>query len=212
MRALYSILIALAVTGSTLPAFGAPFWQKHNPAPASAQPGPAASAPVQNNLMGQAPTATPGAGPQLHLIGPGPHKGDWLRKYLGLSPSQQEKSLEQDPSFRALPADKQKHLLERLHMFNSLAPDKQQKILNRMEIYEHLPPEKQAEAQVLFRRYQGLPADQQGQVSQAFRKMRDMSPEQRTQYLNSDEVRNGFNDEQRELLRGMTELAVSPVR
>ena len=123
MRALYSILIALAVTGGT-PAFGAPFWQKHNPPPASARPAPPASAPVQNNLMGQAPAATAGAGPQssgagpqLHLIGPGPHKGDWLRKYLGLSPSQQEKSLEQDPSFRALPADKQKHLLDRLRTF-----------------------------------------------------------------------------------------------
>ena len=51
-----------------------------------------------------------------------------------------------------------------------------------------------------------LPADRRLQVSQAYRKLLQMSPDQRTQYFNSDEFRNGFNDEQRNLLRGMAEL------
>jgi hypothetical protein len=49
-----------------------------------------------------------------------------------------------------------------------------------------------------------------GQVSQAYRKLLQMSPDQRTQYFNSDEFRNGFNDEQRNLLRGMADLYPSP--
>lgn len=38
MRAPYSILIALAVAGSTLPASAALFWQKHNPPPTRSAP------------------------------------------------------------------------------------------------------------------------------------------------------------------------------
>ena len=213
MRAPYSILIALAVAGSTLPASGALFWQKHNPPPPAAHQMAQPAKPATNGLMAQSSVANPGAVPhpagrgiQLHLIGPGPHKGDWLRQYYTLPPSQQEQKLQQDPSFRSLSPDKQQHLLDRLRKFNSLSPDKQAKILNRMEAFEHLPPEKQAQAQTLFQQYQGLPADQRGQVSQAYRKLRQMSPDQRTQYFNSDEFRNGFNDEQRNLLRGMAEL------
>ena len=55
-----------------------------------------------------------------------------------------------------------------------------------------------------------LLADQRGQVSQAYRKLLQMSPDQRTQYFNSDEFRKGFNDEQRNLLRGMADLYPSP--
>ena len=62
----------------------------------------------------------------------------------------------------------------------------------------------------MFQQYQGLPPDQRSQVSQAYRKLREMTPEQRTQYFNSDEFHNSFNDQQRDLLRGMAELYPSP--
>ena len=218
MRAPYSILIALAVAGNTLPASGVPFWQKHNPPPPAAHQMAQPGKPATNSLMARSGVANPGAVPhpagrgiQLHLVGPGPHKGDWLRQYYTLPPSQQEQKLQQDPSFRSLSPDKQQHLLDRLRKFNSLSPDKQAKILNRMEAFEHLPPEKQNEARSLFHQYQTLPPDQKSQVSEAYHKMRQMSPEQRSQYMNSDEFRNSFSDEQRDLLRGMADLNVSPV-
>ena len=176
MRAPYMIVIALAVAGSTLPASGTAFWQKHNSPPASANSMPQAGDQVPFDLLAQAREATPGAIPQppaggqsFKLNGPGPHKGDWLRKYFGLPPAQREQTLQKDPSFQALPPDTQKHLLDRLRTFNSLPSDKQQKILNRMEIYEHLPPEKQTEANNLYKQFHSLPSDQRSQVSQAFR-------------------------------------------
>jgi len=219
MRAPYSILIALALAGSTLPASGTPFWQKHNSSPVPANSMRLGSAPIATELMAQARTLPPGAipqsssnGQQFKLNGPGPHKGDWLRKYFGLPPAQREQTLQKDPSFQALPPDTQKHLLDRLRTFNSLPSDKQQKILNRMEIYEHLPPEKQAEANNLYQQYHSLPSDQRSQVSQAYRQLRQMSPEQRAQYFNSDEFHNGMNEEQRNLLRGMSDLSPSTVR
>jgi hypothetical protein len=220
MRALSSILIALVVALSTLSASATALWPKRKQPPAAATtPLPQAGDQVPFDMLAQARTMDPVAVPQaaggsaqMHLKGPGPHKGDWLRKYFGMSPSQQEKTLEQDPVFKSLPADKQEHLLNRLRSFNSLPPNKQQAILNRMETYEHLPPEKQAEARTLFQQYHGLPPDQKTQLSQAYHKLRGMTPEQRTQYMNSDEFRNSFDDQQRELLRGMNGLADSAVR
>jgi len=37
-----------------------------------------------------------------------------------------------------------------------------------------------------------------------------MPPDARSQLLNSDEFRNNFSDEQRDLLRGMTDLNIGP--
>jgi hypothetical protein len=220
MRALSSILIALVVALSTLSASATALWPKRKQPPTAATtPLPQAGDQVPFDMLAQARPMPPGAvpppasgGAQMHLKGPGPHNGDWLRKYFRLSPSQQEKTLEQDPVFKSLPADKQEHLLNRLRSFNSLPPNKQQAILNRMETYEHLPPEKQAEARTLFQQYHSLPPDQRTQLSQAYHKLRNMTPEQRAQYMNSDEFRNSFDDQQRELLRGMNGLADSAVR
>jgi len=219
VRAPCSILFALVVALSTLSASATALWPKRNHPPAAATPMPQAGDQVPFDMLAQARPVNPGAvpqsasgGAQMHLKGPGPHNGDWLRKYFGLPPGQQEKTLEQDPLFKSLPADRQQHLLDRLRSFNSLPPNKQQKILNRMETYEHLPPEKQAEARTLFQQYHSLPPDQKTQLSQAYHKLRNMTPEQRAQYMNSDEFRNSYDDQQRELLRGMNELADSAVR
>ena len=37
----------------------------------------------------------------FHPKGPGPHRGDWLRKYMALPPSQQEQQLQNDPASAA---------------------------------------------------------------------------------------------------------------
>jgi hypothetical protein len=81
-----------------------------------------------------------------------------------------------------------------------------------METFEHMTPEQQATARNLFQRYQNLPEDQRNKLSQAYRRLRGMPPDARNQLLNSDEFRNNFSEEQRELLRGMTDLNVGPNR
>ena len=211
MRAHYSVVISLVLAAGTAPAYGLPFFHKHSAPQQTQVQSQQFSARSEDNLIAQAkPPAVPN--PRLRLNGPGPHQGDWLRKFSNLPPAQQEKQLQNDPMFRSLTPDRQQHLLNRLRNFNSLSPDKKEQILNRMETYEHLSPEKQAQARSLFQQYQGLPADQRSQVSQEYRKFRQMTPEQRTQYFNSDEFHNNLNDQQRELLRGMAQLYPSTAR
>jgi hypothetical protein len=203
------ILASLVLVFSAIPALALfPAWQRHA-SPAK----PARQAPPSSPQVNSSPPASAqgsNGGYQVHLNGPGPHRGDWLRKYMALSPDEQEKQLEQDPSFRSLPPEKQNHLLERLRKFNSQPPEKKAKILNRMETFEHMTPEQQAAARNLFQRYRSLPDDQRSKVSQAYRRLRGMPPQARDQLLSSDEFRNDFTDEERDLLRGMTDLNVEP--
>ena len=131
--------------------------------------------------------------------GPGPHRGDWLRKYMALPPNEQEQKLQNDPSFRSLSPEKQNRLLDRLRKFNSQPPEKKAQILNRMETFEHMTPQQQQSARNLFDRYRNLPADQKDKVSQAYRRLRGMPPSARNEVLNSDEFRNNYNDEERDL-------------
>ena len=137
MRAATPIFAVLLLALSTLPALAlVPIgWQKQ--APPATKSGPAAP-PGSSAFAGQASTGTPsfsgsnqkpapnaGGNSQFHLNGPGPHKGDWLRKYFALPANQQEQKLEQDPAFRTLPPERQQHLLDRLRKFNSEPPQKE---------------------------------------------------------------------------------------
>jgi Protein of unknown function (DUF3106) len=204
VRASKSILAILVLLCGTVPALAIfPGWQKSGGKPAS-QP-PRSSGLVAN------PQNSSNAY-QFQPKGPGPHRGDWLRKYGNLPPTQQEQQLKQDPGFNKLPPDKQNQLLDRLRNFNSQPPEKKAQILDRMETFEHMTPQQQANARSLFQQYHNLPEDQRAKVSQAYRRLRGMPPDARNQVLNSDEFRNNFSDEQRELLRGMTALNLGPNR
>lgn len=205
MRAAFPILAAVTVIGSCFPATAAPFWQKPKAAPQQ-------QAAPSNSLMAQPHVSTPNGVPKPRLNGPGPHNGDWLRKYGSLPPAEQQQKLESDPVFRSLTPEKQQRLIERLNVFNSLSPAKKQQVLNRMETYEHLTPAQQQQADSLFRQYRSLPSEQQTQVQQSYKELRKMTPEQRAQYFNSDEFRNGMNDEQKNVLRGMSELYPNPAK
>ncbi len=189
-------LLAVLTAGSA--AFAFPGWQhRSSPAPAQHQ----STSPPQSS--GQ---------PAYHLNGPGPHRGDWLRKYGSLPPSQQEKQLRSDPSFRSLPPQRQDQLVNRLREFNNRPPQQKQQILNRMETFEHMSPQQQQQARNLFGQYHALPEDQRNKVSQAYRRLRGMPPSARNELLNSDEFKNNYTPQQRDLLRGMTDLNMAPTR
>jgi hypothetical protein len=200
VRASKFILAGLVLALGTLPAVALMGgWLQSNAQRAGGKP-PAAHSPGGNSQAGNY---------QFHLNGPGPHRGDWLRKYGALPSNQQEQQLKQDPNFRNLAPQDQQRLLERLRNFNSLPPDSKARVLDRMETFEHLTPQQQRQVRGLFQQYKSLPEDRQGKVSQAYHQLRDLPPDQRNQLLSSDEYRNSFNDQERDLLRGMTDLTNS---
>ena len=205
MRFTKSILALVVLLFSTMPALAFfPGGQK-----------PASSKTASQGSRNAAPPANSQSSAnsyQFQPKGPGPHRGDWLRKYGSLPPGVQEQQLKQEPAFRNLSPEKQSQLLDRLRNFNSQPPEKKQQILNRMETFEHLTPAQQETARNLFQRYHSLPDDQRTKISQAYRRLRGMPPDARNQLMNSPEFRNDYTEEQRDLLRGMTDLNLTPVR
>ncbi len=203
-----SISLTAVLVCSTVPALAWFPGGQHHGAPPPHQSAPPPSQPAQRSAP--TPQSSSGGNYAFHPKGPGPHRGDWLRRYMSLPPNEQEQQLQRDPSFRSLPAEKQNHLLDRLRKFNSQPPEKKAQILNRMETFEHMSPAQQQTARSLFGRYHSLPDDQKTKVSQAYRRLRGMPPSARNDLLNSDEFRNNYTDEERDLLRGMTDLNVGP--
>jgi hypothetical protein len=126
---------------------------------------------------------------QTHPPGQGQgHSGDWLRPYKGLSPSEQQRALQNDPGFRRLSPERQQMLQQRLQHFSSLPPQEQQRMLRRMETWEHLTP---------------------GQ-KQAVRDLRSMPPQQREQIIDSNRFRGMFSPQERDIMRGATRLPLAP--
>src|SRR5271155_2082155 len=138
------------------------------------------------------------------------HAGDWLRRYKGMSPGEQERALQNDPAFRRLSPERQQLLRQRLQHFSSLPPQEQQRMLNRMETWEHLTPGQKQQARELFGRMQQLPPDRRRMVTTAVRDLRAMPPGQREQIIDSNRFRGMFSPQERDIMRGATRLPLAP--
>ncbi len=141
-----------------------------------------------------------------HLKGPGPHRGEWLRKNQNLPPQEQEKALRNDPTFKQLPQEKQQRLMERLRDFNSRPPEQRQRILERMETFEHLPQPERQRLRSFYGQMRDLPDDRRMAVRQAVRQLNGMSPAERERMLNSPQFQRRFSPQEQNLVRGLSQL------
>ncbi len=142
--------------------------------------------------------------------GGGQHAGEWLKQHQNQTLPQQEKALQDDPNFKNLPKDRQDRLRERLRKFNSLPPDQRERVLQRMQAWERLSPQQKDRARDMFQRFRALPPDRKQMLNRAFRDLREMSPGERQRALDSPAFRNNFNDSERDILRGMTDMDLDP--
>lgn len=161
-------------------------------------PGPQGPPPGSNGQQG------------YQLRGPGPHRGDWLRRYGSLPSDQMRKQLEQDKDFQGLPSERQQMLRQRLERFSSLPPDKRQQVLNRMELLEHMPPEQQQRVEGLFQQFRSLGPDRRQAVVQQLRQLRGLPPDQRSKALESGQFKSGFSPQEQQIIRGLNEIRVPP--
>jgi Protein of unknown function (DUF3106) len=134
------------------------------------------------------------------------HVGDWLRLNRGKSFDQQKQSLENDPEFKKLPADRQQRLQQRLLHFNSLPPEKQDRILKNMDKLEHMSPQQRAQARAMWDRMRLLPQERRGLVRQQIHSMDSLNPDQRQKVFASDQYIQQFSPEERDLVQRGLEL------
>jgi hypothetical protein len=138
--------------------------------------------------------------------GPGPHRGEWLRKHQDLPPAEQEKALQNDPAFKQLPPEKQQRLINRLRNFNSLPPEERRRILERMETFEHLPPSERQQLRGFYGQMRDLPVDRRLAVRQAVRQLSGMTPAERERMLNSPQFQQRFSPQEQNLVRGLAQF------
>jgi hypothetical protein len=171
---------------------------------ASVVPALAQNPPSTNSTQQHQPAAS-----QVHRQ-PNRHAGDWLKKYKDVPPDQQEKALDNDAAFRRLPPDRQAKLRQQLQNFRSLPPQKQQKVLNRMQTWEGLTPAQKKQAKAVTAKIRQMPPERRAAMMGAIRDLRQMPPEQREQAIASDKYRSSFSDQERQLLRNVSQLPLAP--
>ena len=126
--------------------------------------------------------------------------GVWLRAHQNLPLDQQEKLLENDPSFKRLPAQRQAELKDRLRKFNSLTPAQRELALNRMQWMAHLPQQQRQDIRDANQKLQTLPQDRRVMVHKALRHLRQMNPQERQQEMESDRFKSTFSEQEQGIL------------
>lgn len=140
----------------------------------------------------------------------GPHIGQWLRKHQNLTVDQQEEALRSDPEFQKLPPQQQQHLVDRLHQFNDLPPQQRQRMLSRMDAFEHLTPDQQQQARQIFGQVRQMPDERRERFRKGIRQLADAPAEQRSAILESNDFRNNYTDNERDLMHQIVQLNILP--
>jgi len=138
------------------------------------------------------------------------HAGDWLRRYKGLPPKEQDRALQNDPGFRRMTSEQQKRLRQQLHYFASLPPQEQQRIVDNMDRWAHLTPEQKHQAREVFGRMQHILPERRPMVRTAIRNLSAMPPERREEVINSNRFQKMFSPEEREVMRAAVRLPLAP--
>jgi hypothetical protein len=146
--------------------------------------------------------------PQPHP--PQAHAGDWLRRYKGLPPGEQDRALQNDPGFRRMTPQQQQRLRQQLHYFASLPPREQQRIVDNMDRWAHLTPEQKLQAREVYGRMQHIPPNRRPMVRTAIRDLSAMPPERREEVIDSNRFKKMFSPEERDVMRAAVRLPLVP--
>jgi hypothetical protein len=138
------------------------------------------------------------------------HAAQWLKEHKNAPAAQAQRDLESDPNFRRLSPQRQDQLRQRLQHFSNSPAERRDQMIRRLQTYERLTPEQQQRAQALFQRFRALPPERRMDMVSAFRALRDVPPGQLNSVLNEPNFRNQYNDNERQILKGMSELNIGP--
>jgi hypothetical protein len=139
-----------------------------------------------------------------------PLRDNLVDRLMHMTPDEQRDFMRNSPRFHRLPPRQQEIIQRRLEEFNKLPPTQREALRERYELFQQLPPEKQDRARALFRQWNQQPADRRPELRKELRQLREATPEERKLRLESEEFRNRFSEEEREILRGLVELGTEP--
>ena len=99
----------------------------------------------------------------------------WMQQHRNLSPADQQRALQSDPSFRALPPQAQIRTLNELRRLQGMNPQE----LNRRRALLRMTPQQQQQFNVTMQQYAALPPARQQLVGRAFAALRRVPAQDR---------------------------------
>ncbi len=83
-------------------------------------------------------------------------------------------------------------------------------MLQRMETWEHLTSDQKQQARQVFQQFKQLSPDRRQAVNRAIRQMRGLPPDMRDQLINSQQFRDKYSPQERNILGGVAHLPLAP--
>ena len=139
-----------------------------------------------------------GARPRL------PETSEQLEKLLNMNPADREKYLE------SVPEKRRENLQKRLDEIDKMPPARKTRVLSRLEMLNRLPPETQQQVRRAMQELQQLPKDRKMLVSLELQYMAPMSDEERRTHLNSEEFRNRYSADEKQMINSLIQVTPPP--
>jgi hypothetical protein len=112
---------------------------------------------------------------------------------------------ERDKAMQSLPPERQKQIRRKLATFNSLPAAEKEALREHYEAFSHLSPERQELVRKQMRRFGETPPERRKTLAREFQDLRNMSPADRQDRISSEEFRNRYSPEEREMLQDLSE-------
>jgi len=130
-----------------------------------------------------------------------------LERLKNLPPGQREKVLENNRRFQQLPPARQEQLRQRLRELQDLTREQREMVDQRFAIFSNLTPAQQEKARKIYEeRWRGMLPERRRALLQEFRRLRALDTAERKQRMDSADLQNQFNSEERDLLAQLIAL------
>lgn len=158
------------------------------------------------------PNANGGAGkgqPNVRAMAGLPPK--WLDNMRDMSPEEQERFMQNNQRFQALPPERQEQIRRNLQKWNSLSPEERNAIRDRERVLEQMSPEqRQYVRNSLLPRWQQLPVQRRQAIRGRLRVLQGMTPAEREAALNDPRFMRGLSPDEQSMLRDLNSLRNPP--
>lgn len=154
--------------------------------------------------MGRPPAAHQPSHPERSARAHKPDKNGAARapidEFIRMSPEERQKALAN------LPPERAEKLRKQLSDYNNMTPQQQAAAREQLNAFRNLPPERQEKLRKAFSKFSGEPADRQQEMRQELNRLRGLPEADRKARLNSPEFKDRFNNNERKIVREMSDL------
>lgn len=123
-----------------------------------------------------------------------------IEEFARMSPEERQKALAK------LPPERAEKLQKQLNDYNKMNPEQQAAAREQLDAFRNLPPARQEKLRKVFSKFSGEPAERQQEMRQELNQLRELPEADRRARLNSPEFKRRFNNNERKIVREMTDL------